>query len=85
MFQTVEGRRKHGNLLRDPRVSVFINPPEEPYTYMEVRGTATLTTEGGRELIDELANKYLGQDYPFDGPDAVRVSPARSSTGRLPC
>ncbi|MDH6135359.1 PPOX class probable F420-dependent enzyme [Kitasatospora sp. MAA4] len=73
LFSTVQGRRKHLNLLRDPRVSVVVNPPEDPYTYLEVRGEATLSTEGGRELIDELSNKYMGKDYGFDGPEAVRV------------
>ena len=73
LFSTVEGRRKHLNIARDPRVSVIINPAEAPYTYVEVRGEATLTTEGGRELIDELSNKYVGKDYGFDGPEDVRV------------
>lgn len=73
LFSTVEGRRKHLNVARDPRVSVIINPPDAPYTYVELRGEATLTTEGGRELIDELSNKYVGKDYAFDGPDDVRV------------
>ena len=45
------------------------------YEYAEVRGTSTMTEEGGRELIDSLAAKYRGLDrYPFDdGTDHVRV------------
>ncbi|MFE7188822.1 PPOX class F420-dependent oxidoreductase [Kitasatospora sp. NPDC057541] len=74
LFSTVEGRRKHLNLVKDPRVSLLVNPPENPYTYLEVRGEVTLTREGGRELIDELAKKYQGLDtYGYDGPDDVRV------------
>ncbi len=74
LFSTTEGRRKHLNLLRDPRVSLVVNPAESPYTYLEVRGEVTLTREGGRELIDELALKYRGEEtYRFDGPDDVRV------------
>ncbi|WP_035800500.1 PPOX class F420-dependent oxidoreductase [Kitasatospora mediocidica] len=73
LFSTVEGRRKHLNLLRDPRVSLVVNPPEDPYSYLEVRGSVTLSIEGGRELIDELSHKYMGKDYGFDGPEAVRV------------
>ena len=73
VFSTVEGRRKQRNLARDPRVSVLINPPDAPYTYGEVRGTATMTTEGGKELINELSRKYTGKDYTNDGPDDVRV------------
>jgi PPOX class probable F420-dependent enzyme len=73
LISTVEGRRKHQNLARDPRASVMINPPESPYTYVEIRGKVTMTTEGGRELINKLAQKYIGKDYDMDTPDAVRV------------
>ncbi|MFI9360527.1 PPOX class F420-dependent oxidoreductase [Kitasatospora sp. NPDC053057] len=74
LFSTVEGRRKHLNLVKDPRVSILINPAESPYEYLEARGSVTLTTEGGRELINELAAKYRGVDeYTWDGPEDVRV------------
>lgn len=74
LFSTTVGRRKHQNILRDNRVSVSVYDQEDPYTYVEVRGTATMTEEGGRALIDEFAKKYRDLDsYPWDGPDAVRV------------
>ncbi|MFF1906274.1 PPOX class F420-dependent oxidoreductase [Kitasatospora sp. NPDC058218] len=74
LFSTVEGRRKHLNLVKDPRISLVVNPPESPYSYLEVRGEVTLSREGGKELIDELALKYRGeQSYGYDGPDDVRV------------
>ncbi|WP_441245411.1 PPOX class F420-dependent oxidoreductase [Kitasatospora sp. McL0602] len=74
LFSTVEGRRKHLNLLKDPRVSLLVNPADSPYEYFEVRGEGRMTREGGRELIDELSFKYRGQPvYAFDGPDDVRV------------
>ncbi|MFD8784257.1 PPOX class F420-dependent oxidoreductase [Kitasatospora sp. NPDC059599] len=74
LFSTVQGRRKHLNLVRDPRVSILVNPADSPYEYLEARGEVTMTTEGGRELIDELAAKYRGVDkYTWDGPEDVRV------------
>jgi PPOX class probable F420-dependent enzyme len=73
LFSTVEGRQKHRNLLRDPRVSVVVNPAEQPYTYVELRGEASLSSEGARELINELSRKYMGKDYDMDGPEDVRV------------
>ena len=40
---------------------------------VEVRGTVVLTEEGGRELIDELHQKYRGsRPYPFDVNGEVR-------------
>ena len=74
LFSTTVGRRKHVNISRDPRVTVCVFDHDDPYTYVEIRGTATMTEEGGRALIDEFAKKYRGLDeYPWDGPDAVRV------------
>lgn len=46
-----------------------------PYTYVEVRGSATMTEEGGRELIDRLNDAYTGTGRytADDGTDNVRV------------
>ncbi len=75
LISTVQGRRKHLNLLRDPRLTVLAMYPDDPYRYVEVRGTASMTTEGGRELIDEHARKYRQVDRyaADDGTDNVRV------------
>lgn len=77
LFSTTMGRRKEKNLRRDPRVTVVVMNPEQPYEYAEIRGTAELTTDGGAELIDELSRKYTGKDYadfnPASAQDAQRV------------
>lgn len=75
LFSTTIGRRKHKNLVADPRCSVLVNPSDSPYSYAEVRGSVEMTEEGGRELIDDLAREYMGADrYPGDdGTDNVRV------------
>ncbi|MFE9424731.1 PPOX class F420-dependent oxidoreductase [Kitasatospora sp. NPDC006697] len=90
LISTTIGRRKELNLRRDPRITVMVNPANAPYTYAEVRGTATLTTEGGQELIDALSVKYTGKHYadfnPGSADDAprvvVRVTP-RKVVGRI--
>lgn len=90
LISTTLGRRKEANLRRDPRVSVVVQPADAPYTYAEIRGTATLTTEGGQELIDELSQKYTGRAYTEFNPDAaldaervvVRITP-RKVVGRI--
>jgi PPOX class probable F420-dependent enzyme len=75
LVSTVKGRRKHLNLTADPRATLLVYPKDNPYSYVEIRGTTTMTEEGGRELIDRLAAKYRGLErYPFDdGTDNVRV------------
>jgi len=74
LISTVQGRRKQLNIKRDPRVSVVVSSCDAPYNYIEVRGRATLTTEGGRELINKLSHRYQGTDYGDDGPNDVRVT-----------
>ncbi|MFC6239259.1 PPOX class F420-dependent oxidoreductase [Longivirga aurantiaca] len=75
LVSTVEGRRKHVNLVRDPRATVLLMPHGRPWIYLEVRGHVTMTREGGRELIETLSRKYTQDDrYSFDdGTDNVRV------------
>nr|WP_237503824.1 MULTISPECIES: PPOX class F420-dependent oxidoreductase [unclassified Streptomyces] len=71
LISTTVGRRKEKNLRRDPRVSVVVQPFDAPYTYAEVRGTASLSTEGGQELIDELSRKYTGKLYADFNPAGI--------------
>ena len=75
LMSTVRGRQKHRNLGRDPRATVLVYPKANPYSYVEVRGTVTITEQGGRELIDRLNLEYTGGDrYTMDdGIDNIRV------------
>lgn len=90
LFSTTIGRRKEKNLRRDPRVTVLLQPFDAPYTYAEIRGEVTMTTEGGQELIDELALKYTGLKYVEFNPSSVNETPrvvvrvtARKVVGRI--
>lgn len=75
LVSTVKGRQKHRNPERDPRVSVLVYPKDNPYSYVEVRGTATMTETGGRALIDRLNDAYTGTGRYTgdDGSDNVRI------------
>lgn len=75
IVNSAEGRMKDKNMRRDPRVSLAIVDPDNPYRYVEVRGTVVeVTKEGADQHIDKMAKKYLGQDkYPFRQPGEVRV------------
>ena len=55
-------------------MTVLLQPLDNPYTYAEIRGTATLSTDGGQELIDELSLKYAGKKYAEFNPDAAKDS-----------
>jgi PPOX class probable F420-dependent enzyme len=73
LFSTVRGRRKERNLARDSRVSLALYDQENPYRHVEIRGTASISEVDGRALIDELAVKYTGKEYPGEPADRVRV------------
>jgi PPOX class probable F420-dependent enzyme len=68
------GRVWPTNLERDPRITVTVYDAENPYQYVEVRGTTTSTLDGADAHIDRLAKKYLGvDDYPYRKPEEQRV------------
>ncbi|MDX3532220.1 PPOX class F420-dependent oxidoreductase [Streptomyces sp. ID05-39B] len=71
LFSTTVDRQKYKNLTRDPRVTFVVQPADSPYTYAEVRGTAEVSSEGARELIDELSVKYTGKQYADFNPASV--------------
>jgi len=75
LVSTIRGRRKFLNMEADPKVTVLVFPKDNPYSYVEVRGTVTMTEEGGRELIDRLNDAYTGTGRYTgdDGTDNVRV------------
>ena len=71
LFSTTVDRQKYKNLMRDPRVTFVVQPADSPYTYAEVRGTAEMSTEGARALIDQLSVKYTGKQYADFNPASV--------------
>lgn len=73
-FSTTKQRQKFTNVRRDPRVAVTILDPEDPYRYVELRGEIVeIEDDPGKDFIDELAQAYMGQDYPMKEPDDDRV------------
>lgn len=75
LFNTAEGRVKHRNLSRDPRVSILVVDKANDYRWLSIRGRAEFVREGADDHIDRLAKKYLGVDsYPMRTEDEVRVT-----------
>jgi PPOX class probable F420-dependent enzyme len=65
-------RQRAKNVARDPRITVLIHSGDNPWDWSEVRGHVvdTITGEEARRHIDELANKYTGENYSRPiGPD----------------
>ena len=55
LFSTVEGRVKHRNMLRDPRVSVTVLDSADPENYVELRGRVSITPDVGRKVDTALS------------------------------
>jgi PPOX class probable F420-dependent enzyme len=74
-INSAKGRVKDLNIRRDPRVTLEVQDPDNPYRYLQVRGRVVeITEEGADAHIDSLAKKYLGVDkYPYRQPGETRV------------
>jgi PPOX class probable F420-dependent enzyme len=75
LVNTARGRLKDKNMQERPQVALSIHDPDDPYRYLEVRGTiADETEEGADDHIDKMAQKYLNEDvYPMRQDGEVRV------------
>ena len=88
LVNTIRNNRKDKNVRNDPRITVAIADPENPYRYLSVRGEVVeRREEGAREHLDTLAERYTGEaKYP--GPDGgqrvVLVIRADDVTGQSP-
>jgi len=73
-FSHTKARQKYRNLLRDERIAVCIVHPQNPYQYVELRGTASIEDDPTSALIHTLAQKYTGSDkYDGDAPGTERI------------
>ncbi|BAC73973.1 hypothetical protein SAVERM_6262 [Streptomyces avermitilis MA-4680 = NBRC 14893] len=73
LFSSTAGRQKVRNLRRDPRISLSVFDLANPYTSVEIRGTAEILPDENKRLPYELSHKYLGIDPPAEKDDEVRV------------
>jgi PPOX class probable F420-dependent enzyme len=75
VINTVQTHQKMRNILKDPRVSLAVCDAANPSRYFAVRGRVTdISTDGGAEHIELLAQRYTGGPYQwYGGRDQVRV------------
>jgi PPOX class probable F420-dependent enzyme len=75
LVNSARNRQKDLNMRRDPRVTLSIQDPDDPYRFIQIRGTVIeINSDGADAHIDKLAHKYLGvEKYPNRRPGEVRV------------
>ena len=85
-FFTQPGSQKARNLRRDPRVAISVADRENPYRMATVRGRVAETLEGEEALkvIDALARKYTGRDFPMRSGVVFLVDVERVADMTLP-
>ncbi len=67
LVNTAEGRVKHKNVLRDPRVAISVVSNSNPLDMTTIRGKVVkIIPDYNYEHADKLAKKYMGKKkYPF--------------------
>ncbi|MDI2128859.1 PPOX class F420-dependent oxidoreductase [Yinghuangia seranimata] len=77
LVSTEAGRRKDLNVRADGRVSLTVYDTANHYSYVELRGRATVTEDAGRAVTARIADEYAGpgagQEYLDLPPENVRV------------
>ncbi len=72
---TAEGRIKHKNVLRDPRVAISVVSKDNPLDMTTIRGTVVeMIPDYDYKHADRLTMQYTGHDhYPFKRKDEKRI------------
>jgi PPOX class probable F420-dependent enzyme len=75
LINTAEGRIKHKNILRDPRVAVSVVSKDNPLDMTTIRGTVEeLIPDYNYLHADKLTQQYMGREhYPFKRDDEKRI------------
>ena len=75
LVNTAEGRIKHKNVLRDPRVAVSVVSKNNPLDMTTIRGKVVeMIPDYEYKHADRLTLQYMGRDhYPFKREDEKRI------------
>jgi|TARA_B100000470_G_scaffold196715_1_gene166404 PPOX class probable F420-dependent enzyme len=74
-INTAEGRLKHKNILRDPRVAISVVDSKNPLDMTSIRGKVVeITPDYEYKHADFLTKQYMGKEnYPFKRPGEKRI------------
>jgi PPOX class probable F420-dependent enzyme len=74
-------RQKVKNLEAEPSCTAFLLDLQNPFRYLEIRGTAVVTADDDRAFAERVGTKYNADlrehDAPGDRRVMVRIVPAR--------
>ncbi len=88
MINTAEGRVKHVNVIRDPRIAVSVVSKTDPLDMVSIRGTVVdLIPDHDYTYADRLTRQYMKRDrYPFkrEGEKRITLKILPQSTYTMP-
>ena len=75
LVNTAEGRIKHKNILRDPRVAVSVTSNHNPLDMTTIRGKVIeIISDSEYFHADKLTQQYMGRsNYPFKQENEKRI------------
>jgi len=75
LVNTAEGRLKHKNILRDPRIAISVTSQNNPLDMTTVRGQVVeIIPDYNYVHINKLTKKYMGiENYPFHQEGEKRI------------
>jgi PPOX class probable F420-dependent enzyme len=76
LLNTEDGRKRLRQLRQEPRAAIAVANADDPTGYVEIIGRVAFeTTDGARQHMDALSQRYFGVDYPmhFDGERRVMI------------
>ena len=76
LINTAEGRIKHKNILRDPRVAISVVDVKNPLDMTSIRGEVVeILPDYEYKHADFLTKQYMGKEkYPFKQLDEKRIT-----------
>ena len=85
-FFTQPSSLKARNIGKDPRVAMTVLDRENPYRNGQLHGEVVETVEGeaALEIIDRMARKYTGADFPMRSGVVYLIEPSSSHFMELP-
>ena len=73
-------RQKYKNIVANPKVSLFIIDPENPFRTLEIRAAAAIEDDAGLVLFDRIVRRYGQDPERFPAPKKNRVAVRLRST-----
>jgi PPOX class probable F420-dependent enzyme len=79
LVNAARGRQKDKNMSKRSQVTLLIIDPENPYRYLEIRGTVIeINEQEGLEHINKLSKRYRGLDDYYEKQEHLRGKEQRA-------